>query len=159
MLQGLKQSAEEAFARLKLNATATPGEIVKAVNAAVLQLQTAGNASPSDPYDDDPVHFGSLWCEQLVSTLEWEWTQFTFHEHGDTKAIGVVSQDRSLMICPFHFVFGCLVNNAPTTIELSYHFLQNFNSPEVRRRMIDDPPKANAYFNVMDAVHHIVPPR
>jgi hypothetical protein len=105
---------------------------------------------PEDGDDDDPAYtFGSLWGEQLVRQLGWEWGRVTFHDHGDTRAIGVFSPDRALAIYPFHFVHACLRRDTPVTILLAFDILVE------AKRVPPLPPRG--YENVMDNVHHAEP--
>jgi hypothetical protein len=139
--------AADAAAFLGLGGEVTAFEIVERVDEFIHQVQL-GNRSP--PIDGEPdLLFGCLWGEQLVRELGWEWASITFHDHEDVKAIGVFSTDRSLAIYPFHFITGCLKNNAPVTILLSFNMLRDGTR-------IPPLPKGG-YENVMDNVHHIVP--
>ncbi len=105
---------------------------------------------PDGGDDDEPAYtFGSLWGTQLVRQLGWEWGWVTFHDHGDTRAIGVFSPDRALAIYPFHFVHGCLRRNTPVTILLAFDILVD------GKRVPRLPP--GGYENVMDNVHHAEP--
>jgi hypothetical protein len=90
-----------------------------------------------------------LWGEQLVREFGWEWSAVTFHDHNDSKAIGVFTRDRSLAIYPWHFIVGCLENNATVTILLAFNMLVAGTIP---------PQEPNGYLNLMDHVIHIIPP-
>lgn len=127
--------------------TAAPEAIVEAVDDFVHRLQREQVAAPED--EEVEIFFGCLWGEQLVREFGWEWANVTFHEHGDVKAIGVFSPDRSLAIYPFHFIIGCLENEAPVTIMLAFNLLRDSS------RIPELPPRG--YENVMDHVHPIVP--
>ena len=141
---------EEAAEILGLSLDAdSPDAIVKAVNDCVREIQKGrGPAFPADSEVD--LLLGCLWGSQLVRSLNWEWTNVTFHDHGDSKAVGVLSPQRELAIYPFHFVHGCLENGAVVTILLAFNMLKERSSRP------DFP--AHSYANVMDHVHHIVPP-
>jgi hypothetical protein len=149
LLDNIQACAGDALQMLGLDpATTSAAKIVEAVDEFVHNWQK-GKRPPVDPDDDLSLTLGSLWGEQLVKTLGWQWTGVTFHEHGDTNAVGVVSPDRSLAIYPFHFVYGCMENNATVTIMLSYNMLMD------RSRIPALP--AGGFENVMDNVHHIIP--
>jgi hypothetical protein len=148
-MQSVRESARRTNSLLGLDpADATPTEIVGAVDLCVYDRQVS-----EDPQtDDDEIlifGLGSLWGEQLVRGLGWEWAQVVFHEYGDLEAMGVLSQDRSLAIYPYHFITGCIHNRAEVTIMLSFNMLSDTSAiPTV---------PARSYENVMDNVHHIVP--
>jgi hypothetical protein len=122
--------------------------IVRAVNDCVREIQKG--CGPEFP-DGERVDLllGCLWGSQLVKELNWEWVNVVFHDHGDSEAVGIVSPNRELAIYPFHFVYGCIENNATVTILLAYNMLKGGRVPVL-------PPRS--YENVMDHVHHIVPP-
>ena len=149
MLGNIRGCAEDAATMLGLDASTTPpAKIVEAVDEFVYKWQK-GRRPPVDPDDDLSLTLGSLWGEQLVKNLQWEWTGVIFHEHGDSHAVGVVSPTRSLAIYPFHFIHGCLENDATVTIMLSYNMLtENSGIPNF---------PAGSFENVMDGVHHIIP--
>ncbi len=126
----------------------SPKEIVALVDNCVLNIQK-GEAPEIHEEDDPSLTLGSLWGQQMVNELCWEWSSVTFHDHDDTKAVGVFSKDRALAIYPFHFVHGCLENNATVTILLAFNMLiEGTRIPEL---------PAGGFENVMDNVSHIVP--
>jgi len=140
-------------ARLNLDSSNSPQEVAEAVNEEILRQQKEGHPddrAPEDPMDTEPLCLGSLWGEQMVAKFGWEWAMFTFHEHGDAVSLGVVSPDRTWIICPFEFLFGCLVNDVVPTVALSFNMLGDGT------RIPDLP--ADAYENLMAGVRHIVPP-
>jgi len=145
MLENIVGAADEGAEMVAVPIDATSLEIVEAVNAFV------SAPPPLDDGDnwDRSLPLGALWGQQLVRQLGWEWSSVTFHDHGDADAVGVFSQDRSLAIYPFHFIFGCLENDAPVTILLAFNMLLEGKIP---------PQQAKAYVNVMEGVEHIVPP-
>ena len=149
MLGNIRGCAEDAAAMLGVDLLqGAPAELVRAVDSFVYDWQKGKR--PEVPEDDDlSLTLGSLWGDQLVRDLGWQWAGVTFHDHGDSKAVGVFSPDRALAIYPFHFVYGCLENDAPVTILLAYNMLKDGT------RIPQLPP--GGYENVMDHVHHIVP--
>jgi len=151
MLNNIRGCAKDCAIELELDTSAlSPNELVQAVNDHLRDWQKKSLPAPDSPFKQEPLILGSLWAEQLVATLSWEWVMVVFHEHGDSEAVAVVSPNREMMICPFHFVFGCMANHAPVTILLSYNMLVDGSGiPQL-------PP--NGYENVMDKVQHIVPP-
>lgn len=148
MLGNIEGCAGDVAAMPGLDINSPEEELVRAVDDFVNAWQKGRR--PEVPEDDDPsLTLGSLWGQQLVRKLGWQWTGVTFHDHDDSKAVGVFSPDRSLAVFPFYFVYGCIENNAPVTIMLSYNMLVDGT------RIPSLPP--NGYENVMDHVHHIVP--
>ncbi len=129
-------------------AAAAPQDIVKALDQCVYDLQQ-GRGPEFGAEDEPDLILGSLWGEQLVRELGWQWAAVTFHEHDDAKAVGVFSPDRALAIYPFHFIYGCLENGAEVTILLAFNLLVDGSKV---------PPLApGTYENVMDNVHYVVP--
>jgi hypothetical protein len=126
----------------------SPADIINAIDSFVFNWQK-GVRPPIHPDDDLSLILGSLWGEQLVESLGWQWTSVTFHDHGDSQAVGVVTPDRSIAIYPFHFIYGCMENNAPVTIMLSYNML-------IDGAKIPEFPAAG-FLNLMEQVHHIIP--
>ena len=127
----------------------SPEHVIEAINAFLLHRQD-GERPTEEESEDLSYTLGSLWGEQLVRVFGWDWAGVTFHDHDDSNAVGVLSPDRSLAIYPFHFVYGCLMNDAPVTILLAYNMLKDGS------RIPEIPPAT--YENVMDHVHHIAPP-
>ena len=129
---------------------AAPADLVQAIDQFVHRWQLGER--PADAGEDDEDYsltLGSLWGEQLVRELGWQWAKVTFNDFEESTAIGVFSPDRSLAIYPFHFVFGCIENEAPVTILLSFNILKDGTRvPKL---------PAGGYENVMDNVHHSEP--
>jgi hypothetical protein len=140
--------AQDAASFLKIDPKRlSPQQIVEKIDDFVHRLQKGKVTAPKD--EDVNILFGCLWGQQLVADFQWEWANVVFHDHNDSKAMGVFSPDRSLAIYPFHFIQGCIENGAPVTILLSFNML-------IDKTRIPKLP-ARGYQNVMDAVHHIVP--
>jgi hypothetical protein len=123
--------------------------LVAAVDQCVRERQK-GDGPEFAEDDEAALLLGCLWGAQLVRELGWEWVGVTFHEFDDAEATGVVSPNRALAIYPFHFIFECLENKAPVTIQLAFDILKE------GRRVPRLPPRS--YENVMDNVHHDQPP-
>lgn len=148
MLANIEGSAAEGADLVGVAVDAAPLEIVAAVNKFVSKPPKR-RSGRVDNWTDRALPLGSLWGCQLVRQFGWEWAGVIFHEHGDSKAFGVFAKDRSLAVYPWHFIFGCLENKAPATILLSFNMLAAGRIPAQ---------EAKAYVNLMDGVHHIVPP-
>lgn len=140
--------AADAVALLGLNTTTSADAIIRSIDEFIFDWQK-GERPELDPDQDLSTVLGSLWGEQLVRELGWQWAAVTFRDSPDAKAVGVFSPDRALAIYPFHFVFGCIDDGCPVTISLAFNML-------VDGSRIPELPE-NAYENVMDNVHHIVP--
>lgn len=147
LLANIEGAAAEAAMMLGISMEEPELKIVEAVDEFVFASQKGEQSGMTD--DEDPaLSLGSLWGQQLVRSLGWQWAAVQFRD-ADSKAVGVFSPDRSLAIYPFHFVYGCLENQAPVTILLSFNLL-------VDGSRIPPLPSAG-YENVMDNVHHVVP--
>jgi hypothetical protein len=151
MLDAIEDYATEAARLLGLadRQPMSPEDIVAAVDMCVQQRQQ-GNGPQFAEDDEAALLLGCLWGQQLVRELGWQWVGVTFHEFDDAEATGVVSPNRALAIYPFHFIFECLENKAPVTIQLAFDILKE------GRRVPRLPPRT--YENVMDHVHHDEPP-
>ena len=153
ILQNVRDCAAAMSLRLGLDESSTAQQITEAVNEEIHRQQKEGHQDgkpPGDPMDTEPLCLGSLWGEQLVAKFGWEWVLLTFHEHGDANSLGVSSPDRAWIVCPFEFVFGCLVNNVTPTVALSFNMLEDGT------RIPGMAP--NSYENLMAGVTHIIPP-
>jgi hypothetical protein len=148
ILSNMSGAAQQGAALVGVSVEDSPLKIVTAINAFV---SNPPKTSPGrvDNWGDRALPIGTLWGEQMVREFGWEWSAVTFHDHNDSKAVGVFSPDRSLAIYPWHFVFGCLENKATVTILLAFNMLAAGKIP---------PQDPAGYLNVMDSVHHIVPP-
>ncbi|MEK6250220.1 MAG: hypothetical protein N2C12_18695 [Planctomycetales bacterium] len=148
MLGNIDGCAVDATTMLGLDASSPEEQVVHTIDAFVHAWQKGQR--PELPEDVDlSLTMGSLWGQQLIRKLDWQWAGVTFHDHDDTVALGIFSPDRALVIYPFHFIYGCMENDAPVTIMLSYNMLSDGS------KIPSLPPKG--YENVMDNVHHIVP--
>lgn len=148
LLVSIDGSAEEGASLVGVAADVAPLKVLTAINTFVSKL----GRQPSDQADnwtDRALPLGSLWGRQLVRQFGWEWSSVVFHDQGESKAIGVFAKDRSLAVYPWHFVFGCLENGAPVTILLSFNMLLAGKIPVQQE---------GGYVNLMDHVHHIIPP-
>lgn len=90
-------------------------------------------------------HIGSLWGEQLVRELGWQWAIVVFEHHSEMEVVGVFSPDRSLAIYPLNFVFHCLADANPVTILKAFEILREGSRVP--------PLPEGGYENVMDHVH------
>ena len=148
-LSNITSSAIDAANILDIDAALiAPTATVAAVDLFVHRWQQGDHPVESD-VEDIILVMASLWGEQLVKQLDWEWTAVSFAEDEDVVTIGVASPDRSLAIFPFHFVQQCLSNDAPVTIQLAFDLLVDGSRiPEI---------PAGTFENVMNNVHHKTP--
>lgn len=148
----------------------SPADIVTAIDRWLCTAQTEGlptlrphdhalpenNALPenkqSDSESDKDLHanelayrIGSLWGNQLIRELGWQWAVIIFEHRPDMEVVGVFSPDRSLAIYPLNFVFHCLADAAPVTVLKAFDILREGS------RVPPLPP--GGYENVMDHVH------
>jgi hypothetical protein len=147
----VRNCAKDCLALLKGKASSADMKgVAAALDAFVFDWQQ-GRRPPANVItpDDVPYTFGSLWGELIVARFKWQWAGVTFHDHGNSKAIGVFSPDRSMAIYPIHFLIGCLRDpGIDCTIALAYNMMDAGKFPAV---------PAKGYFNLMDGVHRIVP--
>lgn len=145
MLDAIREYAAEAARLLEIGEPEklSSEAIIEAVNRCVDQRQKGGGPEFEDD-EEAALLLGCLWGQQLVRELGWQWVGVTFHEFDNAEATGVVSANRSLAIYPFHFIFECLENKAPVTIQLAFEILKE------GRRVPRLPPRS--YENVMDNV-------
>jgi hypothetical protein len=149
LLKQIKSSAYEALLMLELDSKADPETVVSAVDQFVYNWQCGKCPSVDCSPEDLPYTLGSLWGDQLERQLAWQWKKLTIHEHGDARAPGVVSPDRSMVIYPIHFIIGCLqAPSVDAAILLSFKMLKGGKSPHLSK---------GAYGNVMEHVFRIIP--
>ncbi len=147
-MSSIEGCAADAVTLLTVQTDSSAERLTKAVDEFVFEWQK-GNRPDVPDEDDLSLTLGSLWGQQLVRELGWEWASVTFHNHDDAQAVGVFSPDRALAIYPFHFIYDCLENDAPVTIMLAFNML-------IDGSRIPTLP-ARGYENVMDNVHHSIP--
>lgn len=148
----LRGAQREGLGVLGLDDTAAPQVVVNAIDAFVDAWQE-GARPPKETLDPEVAHcaLGGLWGEQLVRQLRWDWAMVTFHEHGNSKAPGVLSPDRALAVYPIHFIKGCFQDpRVDCTVALAFNMLVGGKTGQQ---------PAKGYFNVMAGVHRIVPKR
>lgn len=147
MLKQFDAVADEGRALLGDGTVNTAGDLIAAIDDYVSR-EAASYADDVDVWEERALPVGTLWGETLVRELGWEWVKVQFED--ESGAIGVFSRDRSVGIYPWYFIYGCIENGAPVTIELAWNM--------VREGAIPAQP-ANSHTNLMDGVHHIIPPR
>ena len=160
-LQAIRDYAHEAAERLHVDLQETPPEeIVAAIDRHIIELQRAQIAKEDPVNSADEEHpeneesallLASLWGEQVARRLGWQWATVIFHDHDDAELIGICSPDRALAIYPYQFVFSCLEERTVVTVALAFNIL-------VDGRRVPKLP-SGGYENVMDNVHHVVPPQ
>ena len=148
VLGNIQGCASDAASMLGIDANSGEIDLVTAIDEFVFAWQK-GDRPEVSADDDLSLTLGGLWGQQLVRKLSWQWASVTFHEHDDASAVGVFSTDRCLAIYPFHFIYGCMENDSPVTIALSFNILLDGSR-------IPQLPEGS-YENVMDNVHHVVP--
>ena len=125
-----------------------PLKIVEAIDQCLIDLQQGKGPAFPDDLDKD-IALGALWGLQLVRQFGWQWATVTFPDQPGSAAAGIFSPDRSVGIYVFHYVYGCLENDAEVKIALAFNMLLD---PKTK----PDYP-AKGYVNWMDQVHYIVP--
>jgi hypothetical protein len=150
LMGNLRGCATDAAAVLHTDlASAAPTDVVEAIDAFAYRWQKGDRPPPEVVEDTEQARliFGSLWGEQLVRQIGWEWA---FVDVGDgSRALGVVSQDRSFVVYPLDFMLDCMQDaNVDVTVALSFNMLMAGSVPKL-------PPRS--YANLMDGVRRIVP--
>jgi hypothetical protein len=146
----LPGAAEEGAELVGITVDAYPQEIVAAINHFLTKPKKVGWLKKLDNWEDRALPIGSLWGSAMSREFGWQWVNLIQHDHNDFKVIALVNGDRSLAIFPFHYCFGCLENNVTPTVLLAFNMLKAGTIP---------PQAAKSYTNLMDGVHHIVPPK
>jgi hypothetical protein len=148
----IEGSNRQGLRVLGLDDTADPKTVIAAIDKFADAWQQ-GTRPPDLKLDEEdaPFALGSLWGEQLVRAFQWEWAFVTFHDHGNSKAPGVLAPDRSLAVYPIHFLIGCFRDpRVDVTVALAFNML-------AAGKVVQLPPKG--YVNLMDGVRRIVPRR
>lgn len=140
-------TTSEAMEWLGLPADTSPLSCVTAVHQRVVAIQR-GTAPPEEKDIDVEIALGCLWGTQVARELGWSWMDID--SDGRPYAIGVVSPSRDMVIYPMNFVHACITAKSISTILLSFNML--------RERKGDVIYTASSYENVMQHIHHIVPP-
>lgn len=150
--EGILGAAGDGLSVLGLTGGEPPEQIMKAIDEFVdaWQLGKRPTAAVLDP-DDAPFALAALWGRQMEREFGWEWGTVTFHEHGDTSAPGVMSQDRAAAIFPIHFLMGAL--NDP---DVDMTGMLVFNMIKAGKM---DGMKPGEYVNLMAVAGRIVPGR
>ena len=147
LLSNIRDCAQEAAGLLSISLESPAEFIVEVLDLFAYQWQKGDR--PTVPGGMDlSLTLGSLWGEQLVRELGWQWSSVTNSETG-TKMVGVVSVDRSLVIYPFHSIYACTQLEAPVNLLLSFNMLKSGSAIPTL------PPQS--YVNVTDSVRHVVP--
>lgn len=149
MFGHVKGASQEAAELLGVDVGDKPADLIGAVDGFVFDWQQGKRPTSEGLEEDLYMMLGALWGQQLARALDWEWAKVAFDQEAEGRAVGVFSQDRSLAIYPFHFVYGAMEGQAEVTIELSFSML-------VEGSRIPALP-AKSYENVMENVRHIVP--
>lgn len=148
ILDNIPGAAAEGAELLGIRVDDEPPNIVKAINDFLMKERRTPTAGV-DKWEGLALPLGSLWGEQLRRQFGWEWSGVIFHEHGNSEAVGIFAPDRSLVVYPFHFILGCLEHDAMPTVLLAFNMMKAGSVPRL---------PARGFENLMDGVHHIVPP-
>lgn len=107
--QEIKQHMADAALLLRVEPEEdTPGAIVGAIDVFLNKWQ-AGERPELDEGDDLAFWLGSLWGQQLVEALGWQWAVLTIpRKRKPAVVIGVSPPDRTTVLYPFHAIHECL---------------------------------------------------
>jgi len=124
-----------------------PKELIESINEFLSKPTKKKWFKKVDNWTEKALPIGTLWGEVFVKELGWEWINVTFED--GSQSVGVFSRDRSIGFYPWHFVLGCVENGATVTVLLAWNMLKEGAVPKTA---------PNSYVNLMDGVHHIIPP-
>ncbi|QDU73188.1 hypothetical protein Pan97_01550 [Bremerella volcania] len=142
--------AADAAEILDVSLGDSPQVIIEAIDQCVREIQK-GCGPELDAEEDLVMLLGSLWGNQIVQALSWQWVNIDLTDSDPPfAAIGVVSPDRDKVIYPFNFVSLCVEKDVLVNILLVYNVLTE--KPE---SAVYDPGSCE---NVMTRIQHMVPP-
>jgi len=121
-------------------------QIVTEVNDVIMEL-VFSEATPIPDSEQPDILLGCLWGSQMVRELGWSWANLQFEDYTE---VAVVSPSRDMAIYPFTFVGRCIAKQCICTVALSFNMLVQRRTEQVY------PP--GTYEDVMELIHHIVPP-
>jgi hypothetical protein len=145
----LPGAAQEGAALIGVPVEASPSAIIRSINEFIANPPKGSWFKKVDNWNERALPLGALWGVQMIRRFDWQWAMIVDHENDGDKVIGVFDARRSMGVHPFEYVFGCLEEGAYPTIELAYNMLEAGQIPVFEDR---------AYTNLMDGVHHVVPP-
>jgi hypothetical protein len=104
-----------------------------------------GERPELDEGDDLAFWLGSLWGQQVVEALGWQWSTLTIpRKKKPAVVLGVLSPDRSAVLFPLHAIQKCLKEGGPVPVRRVFGLLMEGD------RLRDLPPRG--YANVMDVL-------
>ena len=123
MRQEIRQHAADAALLLRVDVeTQTPAAIAGAIDLFLCRWQE-GERPELDENDDLSLMLGSLWGDQMVEALGWQWAAVTLPDRRNSTVLGVFSRDRALALYPFHAVKACTDKGAPVAVRLAFNML------------------------------------
>lgn len=123
MRKEIKEHVADASLMLRVDVeTHTPAAIVGAIDVFLCRWQE-GERPELNENDDLSLMLGSLWGEQLIEALGWQWASVILPDRGNAVAVGVFSRDRALALYPFHVVRACVDKGAPVAVRLAFNML------------------------------------
>ena len=151
----LDGAAREGAGLVGANVHDDPGRIVATINEFLVPpgregaIRTAGAAAGRDLWGDWALPIGTLWGHAMIERFGWSWIGMIQHDHDDFRVMALANTDRSLVVYPHHYCFGCLRNDVYPTVLLAFNMLEAGGIPAQ---------PARGYLNLMDGVRHVVPP-
>ena len=149
ILENIPGAAQEGADLIAVSMDSSPLDIVRAIDAFVSKPPKKRWFKKTDNWNDRAMPLGALWGIQMIRTFEWEWVCLVQHEHNDLKVIGVFNKKRSIGLYPFLSIYGIVEGGVAPTIELAYNMLSAGKIPSF---------EDGALQNLMEGVHHVVPP-
>jgi tetratricopeptide (TPR) repeat protein len=122
-------------------------ELTCSISLPVHSDSQAKSLSSSSEHESWVLSLGSLWGELIIAELNWRWVCFA----NAGNSIALVSQNRSQLILPYHFLRACFEEpQLDCTIKLAFEMLKKERSH--REKGCDD-----EYDNYMESVMRVVP--
>ena len=146
---------ERGLVRLRLDATAPPGDIVRAVDALIEAEQVEREKALKGLYlllFKSPTALiaeaAAVWGEQVVRELSWTWQKVV---RKDTPVRAIVAPQRTHVVFPDHYVSRMVEPPYDdNTLMLTFNLLEAGNLPAAAPGAMED---------ITGSARHIVPKR
>lgn len=143
-LQFIEENCQAGYELLKLVPDTEPAQVLEAVDRYIDWLQDAPETDDRDP-ERTMFSLAALWGQQLVKALGWSWDCC----EGVGNLLAVATENRSMVVAPFHFVRACMEDpKLDCTILLSFNMING--KPQ-------DSFPVRDYNNLMESAFRIVP--
>ena len=147
-LQLLQAVAEDAAEILNVDIkNGNSKNIVEKINEVIINI--IFEESNPIPKDEEPhLLLGCLWGEQMAKQFGWYWADVEIDEK--FNEIAMISENQEMIIFPLSFVEVCLNKQCISTVALAFNMLLE----DDRKGVFD----RGSYENIMQSIHHFIPP-